>query len=264
MFRVKISVATYEFDQEIRSALHTAMKIGAQGVQFDLRQQLRPAEYGDTARRQILNYLSERNLQVASTHFSLRTSLFEKQRLDERLEAVRNAIVFASQLKSRVLTLRIGRLPAETAPEYKDLIIPVCNDLATQANHYGVTICLIPAGDPADALLNFLEHIKTGPIAIDADLGGWVLSGRSTSEQLRSLNEVIGQVEIRDAVRDVDGVGEEVPVGRGEIDWDEVAALLAEMDYSGWLNVRRSSGTDKVGDSMRAIQYLRNLIPSDF
>ncbi len=263
MFRVKISVATYEFGQDVRSALHTAMKIGAQGVQFDLRSQLRAADYGETARRQLQNYLGERNLQPASAHFSLRSSLFENERLDERLEAVRNAIVFASQLKLTTMTLRLGRLPDLDSEEAQQLIFPIMRDLATHANHFGVTICVIPAGDSAETLLSFLKQITTGPIAVDADLGSWILSGRSPEKQLRELNEVIQHVEIRDAVRDVDGIGEEVPVGRGEIDWDEIAGLIGEMDYSGWLNVRRSTGNDKIGDSMRAIQYLRNLIPME-
>ncbi len=263
MFRVKISVATYEFDQDIRSALHTAMKIGAQGVQFDLRSQLRPADYGSTARRQLQNYLGERNLQPASAHFSLRSSLFENERLEQRLEAVRNAILFASQMKLRTLTMRLGRLPDLESEEAKQVIFPIMRDLVTHANHFGVTICVIPAGDSAETLLSFLNQIKTGPIAIDADLGSWVLSGRSPGKQLRELNQVIEHIDIRDAVRDVDGVGEEVPVGRGEIDWDEIAGLIEEMGYSGWLNVRRSTGNDKIGDSMRAIQYLRNLIPME-
>lgn len=261
MFRVKISVASYELGQDVRTALHTAMTMGAQGVQFDLRSQVRPSDYGETARRQLLNYLSERDLKPASSTFSLRSSLFEKDRLEERLEAVRNAIVFASQLKIRVMTLRVGRLPESDSDEYQNLILPIICDLVTHANHFGVVICLIPAGDSPEALLSFLDEIKTGPVAIDADLGSWVLSGRSPSNQLRELHNVIGHVEIRDAVRDVDGIGQEVPLGRGEIDWDEIAGLLGEIEYSGWLNVRRSTGNDKIGDSNRAVQYLNNLIP---
>lgn len=263
MFRIKISVATYEFGQDIRTALHTAMEIGAQGVQFDLRNQLSSRDYGATARRQLLNYLSERSLKAASAHFSLRSSLFEKERLSERIEALRNAIEFASQLSIRTLTLRIGRLPAEDSEQYQNLVLPILLDLASHANHYGVVLAIIPAGDSHSALLSLIEKVKTGPICVDADLAAWVLSGRSPVVEIRELNAVIGHIEIRDAVRDVDGIGEETPMGRGEIDWDEIAALIGEMEYSGWLNVRRSGGIDKIGDAMRAIKYLNNLIPTE-
>lgn len=263
MFHSKISVATYEFGQDPRTVLQTAMQMKADGVQFDLRTQLPASQYGETARRQLLNYLRERNLEAASAHFKLRSSLFEKERLEERLEAVRNAMIFASQLKIRIFTIRIGRLPAQDTDEFKNIILPIMSDLATHANHYGVTLCIIPAGDSAESLTGLLNQIKTGPVAIDADLGSWVLSGRSPEKQLRELNQFISHIEIRDAVRDVDGVGEEVQLGRGEIDWDLMAGLIGEMDYTGWLNVKRTAGNDKIGDSSKAIQYLRNLIPQE-
>lgn len=263
MFRVKISVATYEFGQDLRTALQTAMRIGAQGVQFDLRNQVTAADYGQTARRQLLNAISERALVPASAHFALKSSLFENERLEERLDAVRNAMVFASQLKLRVLTIRMGRLPQVESSEYTESVLPILCDLASHANHVGVQLCIIPAGDSAESLVALLNQIKSGPVGIDGDLASWVLSGRSPQTQLRELNQLISHIEIRDAVRDVDGIGEEVPVGRGEIDWDEVAGLIGEMDYAGWLNVRRSSGNDKIGDCERAIKYLHHLIPME-
>ena len=261
--RVKISVATYEFGQDLRQSLHTAMNMQANGVQFDLRNQLRPSDYGETARRQLKNYLSERNLLPASACFPLRGPLFEQERLEERLAAIRGAIEFASKLRLRTLTLRIGRLPEIDSKEFQNLVFPVVQDLATHGNLHGVTICVIPSGDSSEKLSKLLDLVKTGPLAIDADLAGWVLSGRNTVAELRAFNAVIGHVEIRDGVRDVDGIGQEVPVGRGEIDWDEVAALLFEMNYQGWLNVKRTTGEDKIGDSSRAIQYLRNLMPME-
>lgn len=260
MFRPRISVSTFEFGQDLRRALQTAMQMQAEGVQFDLRNQLRPADFGETARKQILHYLAERNLAPASGTFSLRRPLCEPEHLDARLQAIREALTFAAQMKLRTLTLRIGKLPADDAAEYQDLWLPILRELATVANHRGVMLGIIPAGDTPEALLNLIVQVKTGPVCVAADLGGWVLSGRKPHEQLRTLHEVVGHVEVRDATRDIDGIGEETPMGRGEVDWDEVAGLLGEMDYHGWLNVRRSTGNDKLGDMTRAIQYLRNLL----
>lgn len=257
---MKISVATYEFELDIRTALQTAMRMHAEGVEIELRSQVRPVDYGATARRQLLNYVNECNLKLASAHFLLRHLLFEPDRLEERIAAVKSAIEFASDLRIRTLTIRAGRIPAMDSKSFQDYVFPVMQDLAAHGNRFGVTLCLKPAGDPAETLLSLIDQIKTGPVLVDADLGGWVLSGKSPESELRKLHAVVGHIEVRDGVRDVDGIGQEVPVGRGEIDWDEIAALLAEMDYQNWLNVRRSSGEDKIGDSARAIKYLRNLL----
>ncbi|TWT57421.1 Xylose isomerase-like TIM barrel [Thalassoglobus neptunius] len=261
VFGRRISVATYEFGQDLRTSLHSAMQMRAQGVQFDLRTQVRAQDYGDTARRQLQNYLSERNLVAASAYFPLRASLFEVERLEERLNAVRAAMTFASKLRIRQMTLRIGRLPEADSKAYTDFVLPIMSDLAEHGNRDGVTICIIPSGDSSESLSQLLSNVKTGPLSIDGDIGGWILSRRNPQQQLRDLYQFIGQVDIRDAVSDVDGTGQEVPVGRGEAEWDEIAAILFEMEFAGWMNVRRTSGNDKIGDSNRAIQYLQNLMP---
>ena len=110
MPRLQISVSTVDFQQDIKTALHTAMSMGATGVQLDLRQEVNARDYGETARRQLLHYLQERSLQIGSAAFPLRGSIAEPDRLDERTHAVRTAVTLAGQLKIRRLCLRIGRL----------------------------------------------------------------------------------------------------------------------------------------------------------
>ena len=261
MFRLKISVATASFRQQLRQSLNTAGRAGARGVQFDLRNEVKPIDYGETARRQLLHVLRERDLIAAAAHFPLRGPLTDPERLDERIEALHEAIRFAAQLKIRVLTFRPGTIPEPDDPLYADRFLPILSDLAATANHQGVLPCLILTANPSDRVQSLIADVKTGPVGVDADLGGWVMHSEPPAEQLRELHAVVGHVQIRDAIRSTDGSGKEVPVGRGEVDWDEIAALLEEMDYSGWLTVLRTAGEDPIGDISRAIQYLKNLMP---
>lgn len=259
MPKLKISVATADFQLELRKSIHLAMTLGAQGVQFDLRTELDARTFGETARRQLLHSLAERNLEPASAVFPLRSPLADPDRLDERTHAIRQALTFAGQLKIRRLCLRIGRLPGTEEIEATATLRDILGELAGHGDREGVTLCLKPAGDSPESLRSFLESIRTAWIGVDADLGGWILNRQSPTEQLRELNDRVRHVEVRDAVRNLDGLGREVPVGRGEVDWDETAALLGEMDYRGWLNVTRSEGNDRAGDMGRAIQYMQNL-----
>jgi sugar phosphate isomerase/epimerase len=64
---------------------------------------------------------------------------------------------------------------------------------------------------------------------------------------------------VRDATRIGDGTSTEVPVGRGEVAWQELLAVVHELDYRGWFCVDRTQGEDRAGDAGRAIQYLRSL-----
>lgn len=260
MFRVKISVPTNLFSQNIRKAIDAAMALRVHGVQINLWNEVRPAEYGETARRQLLHYLNERELQLASTHFPLRNPLTASERLDERIAALREAIEFSGKLRVRTLTLRAGRIPPRDDTETYSLLYQLLSDLASCGNRHGVQLCLIPCGDSPEELRTLIDSIQTGPVGVDADLAVWVMNGQPVTSQLRSLHSLVGHFEIRDAIRDVDGHGREVAVGRGEIDWDEVAALIGEMEYAGWLNVDRQEGQDRSGDAGRAVAYLRQVL----
>lgn len=64
---------------------------------------------------------------------------------------------------------------------------------------------------------------------------------------------------VRDAIREGDGASTEVPLGRGEVPWQELLAVIYELNYRGWFCVDRTQGEDRAGDAARAVQYLRSL-----
>lgn len=258
MLRVKISVATRVFALEIRRALQAAWQLGVHGVQFDLRHELVPAAYGDTARRQLLHFLNERGLQISSGYFPLRSPLAAPERLEERVAALQNAIEFAAQLKIRTLTLRAGRIPAADNAEQRETLQSILGELAHLGNQQGITLCLIPCGDSPEEMRQLIDSVKTGPVTVDADLGGWVMHHQSIPRNLREMHDLIGHFEIRDAIRDVDGHGQEVCFGQGEVDWDEVAGLIEEIGYAGWLNVDRQAGVHRTGDAAVAVEELKS------
>src|SRR5690606_27636599 len=111
------------------------------------------------------------------------------------------------------------------------------------------------------ATRTLIDSVKTGPVRVDADPAVWVLNRQSHVTQLRELHDIIGHFEIRDAIHGIDGRGEEVPVGQGAIDWDELLALIGEMEYSGWLNVDRQAGPDRAGDIAAGVKFLKKRLP---
>jgi sugar phosphate isomerase/epimerase len=162
-------------------------------------------------------------------------------------------------LRSRALTVRAGRLPEESDAAGLARLRDVLRDLSRYGNHIGVVLALTSAGDPPAVLVNLISEIKDGPLGIDFDPAGCALAGRSAAAHLREAHRGVTHVQVRDAIRDTDGTGREVPVGRGEVDWPEILALLGEIAYTGWLTVRRTSGEDVPGDCVRAVTFLRSV-----
>lgn len=258
MHRLRLAVATAPFQLPIKQAIEAAGRLGVEGVQLDARTEIKPDEMGETARKQLLHYLDERSLVLGSLALSLQRPLYEREKLDLRMDLVRGAMLLASRLKVRVLVLKAGQIPAKETPE-RSRLNDILRDIAAFGNHLGVIPTITPSDDSADGLLELVESVTTGPIGIDFDPAGFVVTRRKPEEALRHLHAVVQHIQIRDARSDVDGVGIETPVGQGEVRWDEILALSAEMNYQGWLTIRRTGGQDRSGDCGRAARFLREL-----
>lgn len=259
MQRSRIAVATSAFGQPIRPALQTASDMGAEGVQIDARVELKPSDLSATGRREFLHYLSELGLQTAAMSFIARRAYFDPDQLDARLAATRAAMDFTYELKARVLVARVGRVPDDDASREFQVLVEVLNDLARYGNRVGVTLAIAPSRDDPARLAALLEQVKDGPIGVSFDPAAFLMAGQDPVRAFRTLHQHIVQMQVRDALRDMDGGGREVPIGRGEVDWDEIAALIDEADYRGWLVVERTAGEDKIRDVSRAVQFLRQL-----
>ena len=64
---------------------------------------------------------------------------------------------------------------------------------------------------------------------------------------------------ITDAIVQEDGTPLEVPLGQGWVDWPVYVKNLRDAGYDGYYAVEREVGTDKLGDTMRAVEFLRGL-----
>src|SRR6185369_1275412 len=231
---LRLSLATRCLNLPLKAAVRAAAEAGAQAVQFDAREELPPGSLGDTGRRQFLHELGERGLHIASFTFPSRHTFYDEDRLDARVAAVKAAMEFAYQLKSNVLTARVGRIPADATSKDYLTLKDVLSDIARHGNHVGVTLAITPTNDSPQALFDLFAAIKTGPLGLDFDPAGFVMAGHQPDPALRLLHASIVHVLVRDGLRDIDGTGIEVAVGRGEVDWTAVLALLTDTDYRGW------------------------------
>ena len=259
MLQLRVATTTRPFAQPLRMAVQTAARIGVRGIQLDARNELKPSDLSDSGRRQFLRELDELGLSVASLNFPTHRTYYNQDQLEVRVAATKAAMDFAYQLQATVVTARIGRIPIDNqSPEYQ-LLGAVLNDLARHGNHVGATFSISPTNDPPQKIVELLASVTDGPIAVNFDPANFVMTGCEPNEAFGALHEFVSHVQVRDAVRDVDGTGLEVPVGRGEVPWDEMLALLDEAAYQGWMTVDRTTGDDKPGDLARAVQYLQSV-----
>jgi sugar phosphate isomerase/epimerase len=250
-----LAIAIRCLSRPLKPSILLAAQLGAGGVQLDVRNELKPDDLSATGRRELLHRLEEMRLSIASLDFPLRRGLFDPDRLDARIAALKQAMDFASLLRCRVVTVRLGRLPASDAGG-NDLPLTVLNDLAAHGNHVGVTLTVGPGGESPARILEVLSQISAGAVGVNFDPASVVSVGGSPTDVAAEWGMLLSHVMVRDATRDGDGTATEVPVGRGEVAWQELLAVLYELDYRGWFCVDRTQGEDRAGDAGRALQYI--------
>lgn len=259
MSRLRIAIAASRLGEPLREVVRQCGQTGADGVQFDARHQLSPADLSDTGRRQLLHALGELNLSVASLTFPLRRPLHDQEQLEGRIDAVKKAMQLAWDLKARILVCRIGRVVDDAESTAAIRQREVLSELARHGNRVGVTVSITPSGDPPAALRSLLERINEGPLGIDHDPAERVMSQLDPVTSLRELHAWITHVTVRDGLRDADGAGRETVVGRGEVDWEQALATLDEMNYAGWLTADRRAGEQPLQDMSQAVAFIRRV-----
>jgi sugar phosphate isomerase/epimerase len=257
MPELRFAAATRHFAQPIRQAIDTAASIGATGVQFDVRNELKPSELSETGRRHLIRQLGEQRLELASFEYPTRRAFHDPAALDSRIAGLKSALEFAYSMGVTVVVGRVGRIPDDPELPAHKLLCSVLNDIARHSNRVGATFAITPSSDSVENLQGLFEHVTEGPIGLNLDPAGLIMSEGDPVATYRAFYDRVLSVQIRDGLRDVDGQGVEVPVGRGEVVWDELLAMLEEGSFRGWLVATRSSGDDKAGDMSRAIRFVR-------
>lgn len=258
MPRQRIAIATAAFDQPLRTAIKTASKVGGQGLHLNARTEVRPTEYSETGLRQLLHEIRESGLSVASLAFPTRRSFYDQDQLEARVAAAKIAMEFTRKLNAKVLTLRVGTIPDPDSNEYR-LLVDVLNELARHGNHVGTTLSITPTREQPEKLLQLVESVVEGHVNIDFDPARFAMAGIKASDAFSQLHKQVGHIRIRDGVRDIDGGGMEVPVGRGDVDWDELLAMIEQSGYGGWSTVERTTGDDRILDTHQAVQFVNNV-----
>ncbi|MFH5804150.1 sugar phosphate isomerase/epimerase family protein [Alienimonas sp. DA493] len=253
---LRLALPTFLASAPLRTSLTRVAEAGADGVRLDLRTELRAADLSATAARELRHRLAEHNLKAGPAVFPTRGALHEEDRLEERVSGIVAALNLAADLGCGTLSFRPFRLPAADAPA-ATLLAEVLNDLARSGSHVGVIPCLTPAGDAA-RLAEVLDRVTTGPFGVNLDPAAVLLGGGEVADTIRTLHDRIETVTARDAINDGAG-GKEVPVGRGEVDWEETLALLDEAGFKGWTTCDRTTGPAPFAEASRAVGYLRSV-----
>ena len=107
----------------------------------------------------------------------------------------------------------------------------------------------------------FLDRFDTGGLGANLDPANLLMGGFDPYESARALHGRVVHSNAKDArMTGASRTAQEVPLGQGDIDWMRYLAVLAEIEYAGWLTVARAGGDNRVADVEAAVGFLARLV----
>ncbi|MFK7778707.1 MAG: sugar phosphate isomerase/epimerase family protein [Gimesia sp.] len=259
MSRLKLAVATRCFGMPMKRAIKFAAKIGARGVQLDAQNEVSPTSFGASGDRHFRKYLEEFNLSVASLRLPSRHALTEPDFLDQRVASIKSALEFAWRLQGPLLIIHPGTIHKGEDGNFEN-VCEVLNDLARFASHIGTELCIACENNSPTLIRELISEVRSGQIGVELDTAEMIFNQHDPESTIRELHNEIKTYRLRDAIREMDKGGSEVPLGQGMVMWDQVLPLISETGYRGWLTVDRTQGDQRLEDCQHAITYLESVL----
>jgi sugar phosphate isomerase/epimerase len=241
----------------LKQAIQTAARLGADGIEIDARNELRPAELSRTGLREFHKLLDDLNLRVSAVAFPTRRGYDEAEDLDKRLQATQTAMRFARDLRTDVVINRIGLVADEDHDPRFGRLVEALTSIGAYGERVGARLAAQTGGDPPKQLARLIAALPEQTLGVDLHPTGLIVSGQSPCGAVELLGPHILHVHACDAVRDSGGRSREVELGRGSADVPELLGRLAEFDYRGWVTIERRDTADPITDIENAVAFLR-------
>ncbi|MFN3191311.1 MAG: sugar phosphate isomerase/epimerase family protein [Aureliella sp.] len=255
---MKVAIDLSVLRRPLKQALETAARLGATGVVFDARNDLRPSELSDTGRRQLKKMMEDLGLKVAGVRFPTRRGYDVAADLDRRIDATKEAMSFAYRLGAAVVINAVGRVTDdESHPAYQQLQSSLA-DLAKHGQHVGAMLACETGTEPVSRLCGLLESLEEKAIGVALNPGQLIVSDHFSEASVREAKDWTLAVIANDGVQDLSlGRGLAVPLGQGSADVPELLGALEEQRYQGWFTVGRRNAENSIQELADSVSYLR-------
>lgn len=280
---MKIGVITDCFKKTHFEGIKLATELGLQGVQiYATTGEFSPETLTTEKKSEYKQLLKENGLVVSALCGDMGGFGFEREEDNlTRIQKTKDIVDLAVEFGTNVITTHIGVIPEDkTEPRYK-IMLDALTECGLYAKSKGVTLAIETGPEKAKTLLAFLQDTKGG-VGVNLDPANFTMvTGQDAVEAVYILKDYIVHTHAKDgvmldkkqdptqvyhafAVGGVDALNacegfKEVPLGDGQVSWNEYINALKEIGYDGFFTIERECGDDPVADIKKAISFLRNL-----
>jgi L-ribulose-5-phosphate 3-epimerase len=168
----------------------------------------------------------------------------------------------AGEMQLKLVTFHAGFLPHDSKdPNFAKLRHRI-EQIADLFSKHEIDLGFETGQETATSLATFLKDLGRPNVGVNFDPANMLLYNQGNPvAAVQTLAPWLKQVHLKDANRTkVPGTwGEEVPVGRGEVEWPAFFEALGQSGFKGDLCFEREAGEHRVGDIRAGLEYIRSL-----
>ncbi|HEV3418003.1 MAG TPA: sugar phosphate isomerase/epimerase family protein [Pirellulales bacterium] len=187
-----------------------------------------------------------------------------------RLAEMKEIADFARLLNCDVVALHLGFVPHDRSEPLYGEVLAVTRDLCDHCRRNRRSLHLETGQEPADALLRFIGDVERDNLFVNFDPANMILYGVGNPiEALEVIGPYVRSIHCKDAkwaARPGKEWGQEVPLGEGDVGFENYLRTLARLGYTGPLTIERENPQEparqkaEIGRAVKLLEDLKSRI----
>mgnify|MGYP000860177327 CR=1 FL=1 len=279
IYNFPIGVMLDSFKLDTKTAINKTAKMGAKGFQmYATSGEHSPDNLTGSKRKELLDMVKSSGLVFSAICGDMGMGFGNKDKNIDLIEKSKRILELAKDLETDVVTTHIGVIPNDKNHERYKIMQEACYTLSRYADELGAHFAIETGPEIAITLKEFLDALNSKGVAVNLDPANFVMVvGDDPVEAVYTLKDYIVHTHAKDGrrllVKDpeiVYGIIEdeiqtamafiELPLGDGDVDFDNYLKALDEVGYRGFLTIEREVGETPENDIRNAVSFLQNKI----
>ncbi len=282
MYKIPIGAMLESFRLNTKQAIETAAKIGVNGLQmYCTKGEHAPENMTEDKIKELLDMVKSNGLGFSAICGDLGMGFGNAELNVGLIEKSKRIVDLALKLETNIITTHIGVVPEDSSHDRYKVMQEACFELAKYADSVGAHFAVETGPETSATLKSFLDTLGSKGVAVNLDPANLAMvTGDDAVEAVYNLKDYIVHTHAKDGVmiqrgnpeyiyrvvhpvpQEAEGVKyfEEVPLGKGSVDFPKYLEALSDIGYKGFLTIERECGENPVDDITMATEFLKNII----
>jgi L-ribulose-5-phosphate 3-epimerase len=195
---------------------------------------------------------------------TLTIGLVPRTTRSERIAHIKKASDFAKHCGIPAVQTHCGFIPEDpNNPLYKETV-QAMREVAAYCRRNGQNFRYETGQETPITLVRAIQDVGTDNQGVNFDLANLILYGKANPlDAMELLGPYLQGIHAKDGLWPTNPreLGQEVPIGKGKVDFPRIIAGLKELNYRGAVTIEREiSGPQQIEDIRAAKTYLEKLI----